>query len=127
MSQAGDERPIELTMLAPYSAPGVVELLYAAAHFHRSGGGLSRGDTINFGRPWIGDSPCSHGLVSTPYVDGPVLGEALIDGQPVQVLWLLPVTPGEVAFLKQNGLAALEAAFDEAQLQFARPGRASVV
>jgi hypothetical protein len=127
MSQAKDEHPVEAIMFAPYSAPGVVELLYAVAHFHRSSPGLKLGDTVNFGRPWMGPSACTFGLVSRPTLDGPHLGEGRLGGRSLTVYWLLPVTPAEVELLKAQGLPALEAAFEQAHLQFARPSRDSTV
>jgi hypothetical protein len=127
MSQPADDAGVELFLFAPYSAPEVVELLYATAHYHRAGAALRHGQTVNFGRPWMGASACTFGLVSRPYVDGPGLETARLNGREVKVYWLLPVTPAEVAFGKANGLEALEAAFEAARLQFTRPGRDSAV
>jgi hypothetical protein len=127
MSQAGDEKPLELFIFAPYRSPELVELLYATAHYHRAGAALDIGHTVNFGRPWMGVSPCTYGLVSLPYLDGPKLENAAIRGRSLRVLWLVPITAQERAFKIEHGLAALEAAFERAQLQFARPGRESVV
>ncbi|HET9161490.1 MAG TPA: suppressor of fused domain protein [Caulobacteraceae bacterium] len=127
MSQAFDERAVELFVFAPYSAPEVVELLYATAHYHRAGANLSPGDAVNFGRPWMGASACTFGLVSLPYLEGPQMETAHLAGRQVKVYWLVPVTASEVAFRKTHGLAALEAQFDRVRLQFARPGRDPVV
>jgi hypothetical protein len=127
MSQAGDPAPLELFMFAPYASPDLVELLYATAHYHRIGGPLGLDQTINFGRPWMGQSACTYGLVSLPYLDGPKLENASIRGQTVKVLWLLPITPAERAFMVERGATALEAEFEKSGLQFVRPGRPSVV
>lgn len=127
MSQPHDARPVELFMMAPYSAPSLVELLYATAHFHRAGDGLVLDDTVNFGRSWVGSSACTHGLVSLPVLDGPALETATIQGRELKVYWLLPVTESEVAYKKAHGIRALEAAFDRVSLEFAVPGRASAV
>lgn len=127
MSQAPDPRGLELFMFAPYRSPELVELLFATAHYHRTGAALDLGHTVNFGRPWVGASPCTHGLVSLPYLDGPKLEHAIIRNTPVRVLWLVPITPQERAFKIEHGLAALEVEFERAGLQFARPGRESVV
>lgn len=43
------------------------------AHFHRTGSALGLGHTVNFGRPWLPGSSCTHGLVSLPYLFGPEL------------------------------------------------------
>ncbi len=43
-----------------------VELLAAIAHYHRTGAKLGLGHTVNFGRKWLPDSNCTHGLISLP-------------------------------------------------------------
>jgi len=45
----------------------------------------------------------------------------------VRFLWLVPITPAELIFKKQHGLAALEERFEAAQFDFLDPVRASVV
>src|SRR5690606_32247009 len=61
MSQPGELRRIELHMICPAQFQGsadrqIVELLTAVAHYHRTGSALGLGDTVNFGRSWLGSS-----------------------------------------------------------------------
>lgn len=127
MSQPTDLKAVELFMTAPYSAPEVVELLHATAHFHRAGAALAPGSTVNFGRPWMGASACSFGLVTLPYLDGPRLETATVGGRQAKVYWLLPITPQETAFMKAKGLAELEEAFRREPISFLDPRRPSAV
>lgn len=127
MSQRDDAHPTELHIFAPYRAPELVELLFAVAHHHRNGAGLAHGDVVNFGRPWIGDSLCTFGLVSLPYLDGARLETADIEGRAVKFYWLLPITPAEAAFRKSHGLEALEDRFGAQPFRFATVRRASMV
>jgi hypothetical protein len=73
MSLPDDHVPIELHMFSPFETNEVVELLVATAHFHRLSTKLNVGDSVNFGRSWVGQSACDHGLISLPYLDGPNL------------------------------------------------------
>ena len=113
MSQAGDERRLELHLLSPSRDVAHVELLTSIAHYHRTGAPLGLGHTVNFGRPWMGDSKCTHGLISLPYLDGPQLGVLELPIGRVEFSWLVPVTPREVEFLARNGLEAFEQKFDD--------------
>jgi hypothetical protein len=57
----------------------------AIAHFHRTGSALGLGHTVNFGRPWLPTSSCTHGLGSLPYLDGPDLEwlhHSILGGRP---------------------------------------------
>jgi hypothetical protein len=128
MSQPRDEDPIELHLLTHNEGPrleSLVELLTVVAHYHRTGSRLGLGHTVNFGRPWVRGSLCSHGVISLPYLDGPDL--EWLDAPKVRFLWLVPVTAAEVAFKREHGLEALEEAFEAAQFAFLDPARASVV
>jgi hypothetical protein len=75
----------------------------------------------------MGQSSCSFGLVTLPYLDGPRLEKATIGGRDARVLWLLPITPEEAAFTRANGLMALESAFQREPISFLDPRRASAV
>lgn len=129
MSEEADPERLELHILARESDATVadrdlVELLTVIAHFHRTGQRLGLGHTVNFGRPWLLSSPCSYGLVSLPYLDGPAL--EWLDEPRVRFLWLIPITADERAFKKARGLEALEAQFEAAGFDFLDPARASV-
>ena len=128
MSQPGDNVPIELHMFSAIQARGIVELLIAAAHYHRTAEPLDLGHTINFGTPWSQGSKCEYGLVSLPYLDGPKLEKLDIDGKRVaDFYWLIPISKSEVEFKKRDGLDALEKKFDEPLFNYLDPHRKSVV
>jgi hypothetical protein len=128
MSQPVDDERLELHVLcrpADAERTNLVEILTAVAHYHRTGRPLGLGHSMNFGRPWVAGSACSHGVVSIPYLDGPKL-EWLTE-PPVRFLWLIPVTPAEVEFKKARGMEALEERFEAAGFNCLDPRRASVV
>ncbi len=127
LSRPDDRAPIELHLFSPEPNDGIVELLYAIAHFHRTGSRLNLWHTVNFGRPWLGTSLCSYGLISLPYLDGPQL-ENLEDliGK-IKFYWLIPITPAELDLKQASGIEALEARFEEVGFEYSDPARASVV
>jgi hypothetical protein len=126
MSQASDESRIELHLFSPRESRDHVELLTVMAHYHRTGSRLGLGHTVNFGRPWLDDSPCDHGLISLPYLDGPELENLDSPNGPIRFLWLIPVTRSEVEFAEKNGLEELERRFDDRQFNYLDPARAAV-
>jgi Suppressor of fused protein (SUFU) len=127
MSQPSDVVPLELHLLAPVHCDKIVELLVAAAHFHRTGERLGLGHSVNFGRAWCQESGCDHGLISLPYLDGPKLEWLELGTVKVRFLWLIPVTKSEIEFKKANGLSSLENAFEKAKFNYLDPKRPSVV
>ncbi len=129
MSECSDGQPLELHLFSPTQYAGHVELLTAIAHYHCTGQSLGLGHTVNFGRPWMDESPCEYGLVSLPYLDGPRL-EVLQTSRmarPVRFLWLVPITKEEREYKKREGLEALEKRLEEAQFDYLNPKRSSVV
>lgn len=127
MSLPADDEPLELHIFSPFETDEVVELLVATAHFHRTSTKLDVGHSVNFGRPWIEDSECDHGLISLPYLDGPRLENLPIGARTVKFYWLIPVTSSEVNFKKASGLEALESQFDKSGFDYVNPQRRSVV
>jgi Suppressor of fused protein (SUFU) len=128
MSEPSDAEPLELHILAlpdEEYANEIVEILTVVAHYHRTGSRLGLGHTVNFGRPWVSGSNCTHGLISLPYMDGPEL--EWLDEPKVRFLWLIPVTESEVRFKQSNGLEALEERFEEVRFNYLDPFRRSVV
>lgn len=129
MSLQNDKERLELHILAKQGDIGqpddIVELLTAIAHYHRTGESLGLGHTINFGRPWLRGSACTHGVISLPYLDGPSL--EWLDVPPIRFLWLIPITEAELHFKKQHGLEALERLFEQTQFDFLDELRSSVV
>lgn len=127
MSEESDDDRLELHLFSPVEAAEHVELLTATAHFHRTSTRLGLGHTINFGRPWMRGSECTHGLISLPYLDGPELEVLGVGENVVRFLWLVPVTEREVEFKKKHGVEALERRFEQAKFDYVDPHRASVV
>jgi Suppressor of fused protein (SUFU) len=127
MSNENDNNPLELHIFAPEQSEYMIELLYAIAHYHRTGKMLGLGHTVNFGRPWWRKSKCTYGLISLPYLDGPELEGSNINGIKVQFLWLIPITIEEVNFIKLNGVEALEQIFERNSLNYIDPLRNSMV
>lgn len=109
MSQPNDVRPIELHIFSSTKDESLVELLTVIAYYHRNTASLGLDHTVNFGRPWQGQSLCDHGLISLPYLDGPELENM----DSIKFYWLIPITKEEVAYKKKNGITALEEKFDE--------------
>jgi hypothetical protein len=120
----GDSIPIELFLLSPIQTADHVELLYAVAHFHLTGAPLDFSHTVNFGRPWLPDSKCDHGVISAI---GSEIDSAEINGEEVQFLWLIPITEAEREFKKKHGFEALDEKFADAELACEDPLRKSVV
>lgn len=128
MSLSSDPEPLELHVFAPVQCDEeLVELLTVVAHYHRTGSFLHLGDTVNFGRGWIDNSNCDHGLISLPYLDGPELEWLDTDETKVRFLWLIPVTTTEVEYKRKFGLESLEAKMETSSFDYLNPHRPSVV
>ncbi|MGB3108108.1 suppressor of fused domain protein [Sphingobacterium siyangense] len=128
MSGLNDEFALELHMFSGEQDETLVESLIVVAHYHRFGASLGHWHTINWGRGWRMDSPCSYGLISLPYLDGPKLEILILDNnKSVHFYWLLPITEEEVAFKKENGAEKLEEIFEERGLNYLDPFRDTLV
>jgi hypothetical protein len=128
MSDPNGPQPLELHLFSPKENVDHVELLTAIAHYHRTGATLGLGHSVNFGRPWFPGSKCSSGLISLPYLDGPNLEWlSLREEKRARFLWLIPVTPEEIALKKAEGLEALEQRMERLGFNYADPLRSSVV
>jgi hypothetical protein len=125
MGQDGDQEPLDLHCFSATDAAPLVEMLYAVAHFHRTGSTLGLGHTVNIGRGWWEGSALEYGLVSLPYLDGPSL--EYMEGHLRRFLWLIPLSEREVEFKRGMGLEALEQALERSGVDYLDPGRASVV
>jgi hypothetical protein len=126
-SQPADDARLEIHALCrsgDASRSDLVEILTAVAHYHRTGSSLGLAHSVNFGKPWLAGSACTHGVLSLPYLDGPAL--EWLDEPRVQFLWLIPVTRAEVEFKKAHGMDALEERFEAARFDYLDPSRASV-
>lgn len=127
MSLPQDEQRTELHIFSPRADDGIVELLHAVAHFHRTGARLDLWHTVNFGRPWLESSRCTFGLISLPYLDGPPVENLETANGIVKNYWLVPITQAELDFKKSAGIEALETHFEKACFDYSDPLRASVV
>jgi len=128
MSRSEDDRRIEIHLFSPEKSEKHVELLTALAHYHRTGVQVRCGDTVNFGRPWLPGGTCEYGLLSLPYLDGPDLEWLHLSKEcSVRFLWLVPITPEELAFKIEHGVEALEARLEQAGVDYLDPQRSSVV
>ena len=127
MSQSDDSFPVELHIYSPIESDLIVEILYAIAHYSRSSSFVGLGDTVNFGRSWLENSQCDHGLVSLPYLDGPALEDGIAGSDRIKFYWLIPITPSELSFKKVEGIDSLEEKFDLKGLDYADPDRNSVI
>jgi hypothetical protein len=127
MSQLADEDRLEIHLFTKKSqgpSSEIIEVLTAVAHYHRTGRALGLGHSVNFGRPWVAGSACTHGLLSLPYLDGPDL--EWLAAPRVRFLWMIPITEAEVRFKKTHGMEALEQKLEESRFDFLDPLRASV-
>ena len=127
MSDYEGRNAIELHMFSLVEHDFLIELLTVIAHYHVTGGNLGWGHTVNFGCSWYPASTQRYGLLSLPYLDGPVLEKCQIDSKMIQFLWLLPITEAERNYKKHKVLEALEQKFEENQLNYLDPFRESVV
>jgi hypothetical protein len=128
MSAPADEHAIELHMICDKPEDDCAAILTLAAYFHRTSARLGVGHSVEFGRPWVANSQCSFGLISLPYLDGPKLEWCCLDGREhVRCLWLLPMTPEEARFKRDNGPNALEERFEASGFNYADPWRPCVL
>lgn len=127
MSDNLDVNAIEVHMFSFVEYDFLIELLTIIAHYHIRGGNLGLGHTINFGCPWYKDSNLEYGLISLPYLDGPIFENFQTKSRNIQFLWIIPITLNEKNYKKQMGLEALEQKFDEINLNYLNPFRKSVI
>lgn len=127
MSTESDPNPIELHIFSPERDEGIIEILTAIAYYHHNTNKISLNHTVNFGKPWRGQSICDYGLISLPYLDGPNLENLELKNKTVKFYWLVPVTKAEVEYKKKLGIEALEQKFDSLGLDYLNPLRKSLV
>ena len=126
MSQPDDLVPLELHLFSPARSEGIVELLFAICHFHRTGKKLNLWHTVNFGRSWLDSSLCTFGLISLPYLDGPNLENLEEAPASIKFYWLIPITQAELDLKKTAGVEALEERFESLGFKYCDPKRPSV-
>ncbi len=69
---------------------------------------MTVGHTVNFGRSWLPGSRCTFGLISLPYMYGPILEEFKFGNSTTRCLWLIPLTQQEIEFKRKYGPETLE-------------------
>ena len=125
VGMSGDAGAVELFLLAPEPDPGLVEILAAVSDFHRTGERLGWGHTVNLGRPWLGASRCTFGLISLPYPFGPEFEAFRSGDSSARILWLLPITREERDTKVARGIEALETIFESGPFNYLDPDRPS--
>lgn len=122
-----DNNLMELFVYSPKADKGLVELLTVCASYHRNGLPLKINHTVNIGRPWLDNSKCDYGFISTPYLDGPELELFEYDGKEIDCYWFIPITQKERDFKIEHGVEQLEQLFEDKQLDYLNPERNCLV
>ena len=121
---------LEFMLLAPEEDDTLYLLLQEVVkEHHRRGtaGGLQHGDVVSLSRVWMEGSRCDRLLVLPPYPYGPGAEDASSETIQQRILWLMPIAAEEEAFLKEQGLEALEANMESKKANFLDPKRPLVV
>ena len=87
---------------------------------------LQPGDTVALGSGWRAGSNCDHLLITVPYPYGPMMEECASHPVRIRLLWAMPITGSEAAFVAKHGLEALEDRFEAQNVDFTQIVRASV-
>ncbi len=127
MSPLEDDPMIELHLFSDKQNSNLVELLTVVANYHQNTARFGLNHTMNFGRPWQVNSPCSFGFVSLPYIDGPDIEIFRKDGFASNCYWLIPISESEVDYKERNGVEALEQLFESKGLDYLNPNRKELV
>lgn len=127
MSLDSKEYPVELHLRSSKQDISLVELLTVTASFHRSDTELGLHHSVNFGRPWQDDSPCSYGFISLPYLDGEELEVFNFENGHLHNLWFIPITENERDYKMEYGWNALEERFEACGLDYINSHRKSCV
>ena len=117
---------MEFLILSNVPNPKHTERLAMTSFYHHTQT-LGLGHTFPIGEPWVPGSTLDHGLISLPYPLGPHLEVLDTDSVHVHIYWILPITAAECAFKAENGLEALESAFEDAGLEYWDTRRSSIV
>lgn len=127
MSLDSEEYLIELHLRSSKQDISLVELLTVTASFHRSDTELGLHHSVNFGRPWQDNSPCSYGFISLPYLDGEDLEIFDFENGHLHNLWFIPITKSERDYKMKYGWDALEEKFEAYGLDYINPHRKACV
>jgi hypothetical protein len=118
--------PVEFALSLDECSARAVELLTIAAAHHQTRG-LSPGDRLPLGEPWLEGATCDAFLVSDKHPLGATFENAHVGTFAVRILWLLPITPAERRYGADHGASELELRFDDAPVEYWRRDRPSVV
>ena len=127
MSNGYYEDLIEIHMFSIMEYDFLIELLTTIVHYHHTCSKLGLGHTINFGCPWFDNSNCEYGLISLPYLDGPLFEWLNSYSYAVRFLWLIPITKDEVQYKKRFGIESLEELFEKSSFNYLDYTRDSVL
>ena len=129
MSEINSSFAIELHLFSDNQNDSLIELLTSVAHYHITGKYLNLNHIINFGRPWQDNSLCDQGIISLPYLDGPMLENLSIAGSSkiIKFYWLIPITMNEIKYVMENGINSLEEKFELPSFNYIDIHRKSVV
>jgi hypothetical protein len=116
----------EFFLFAPFETPYHVETLAALADYHVDHP-LRLGRTLELGRPWLEGSAPDVFFVTLPYPFGSDFENCDAKGRHVQILWLLPITREEEAYLRTHGIAPFEHLLESSGADFSDPSRRSLV
>jgi hypothetical protein len=122
---AAEKAPVELHIFSKKRDESIVELLTSVAYYSLFDSGLGLGHTVNFGRSWQGESFCTFGLISLPYLDGPNI--EIVSKSFTKCYWLIPITKQERDFKAKFGLEALEEKFEMNQVDYLDNQRRSLI
>jgi Suppressor of fused protein (SUFU) len=89
---------------------GLLEMI--TARYAEDPASVQEGSILDLGKPWLGNSPCDHVLLSLPYPQGPEFEHLILDGLHVRYLWVLPITAREAEYGWIQGIPELEALFE---------------
>jgi hypothetical protein len=118
--------PLEFLMLTSEPGPRYVEALTMLAYYgieHQ----LGIGHMVPIGEPLLPDSACTCEFLSLPYTYGPELEVVVLpDESHVHILWSMPITEAERDLWRRVGSDGLEQAFEDEEVEYWNPYRASV-
>ena len=120
---------LEFVAVSHGHSSAVMQLLGMVAYYHAGPpeNRLGVGHLVPIGEEWVKGSKLESVLLALPYLWGPKLEDCLLPQQHVRVLWAVPITAAEHEFAREQGVEALEARFEEVQLNYLDPFRQSAV
>ena len=126
---AHEDHGLEFVAVSRVPSPEVMVTLGQLAYYHAGPreNRLGVGHLVPLGEGWVPGSTLESVLVSLPYLWGPELEHCPLADRHVQVVWVLPITAAEHQFAREHGYEALEARFQEGEVNFLEPFRQSLV